>query len=198
MPAVEWLLKKYEENLDLRTATGKRKYSDVALRLIGYLKDEVERASYEEKVAEKLGVEVEVLREKGERLNKKFIQAEQRKIRKKAKTELVSDGLRKMEDSLLSLKIFGGVVKCKIPLEIPEEEARIDELEMVFNREHEAVGVTSEELEREAEMLLDRYEKEKRKIEIEKLNAELAELDEDDERYEEIVKQIWNLQNPVN
>lgn len=198
MPAVEWLLKKYEENLDLRTATGKRKYSDVALRLIGYLKDEVERASYEEKVAEKLGVEVEVLREKGERLNKKFIQAEQRKIRKKAKTELVSDSLRKMEDSLLSLKIFGGVVKCKIPLEIPEEEARIDELEMVFNREHEAVGVTGEELEREAEMLLDRYEKEKRKIEIEKLNAELAELDEDDERYEEIVKRIWNLQNPVN
>ena len=48
VPAVEWLLTKYEENLNLRFAPDKKKYSDVALKLLSYVKDEVERASYEE------------------------------------------------------------------------------------------------------------------------------------------------------
>ena len=48
VPAVEWLLTKYEENLNLRFAPDKKKYSDVTLKLLSYVKDEVERASYEE------------------------------------------------------------------------------------------------------------------------------------------------------
>ena len=64
IPAVDWLLNKYEENLNLNSAPDKRKYSDVALKLLSYIKDEIERASYEEKIAQKLGVKVEILREK--------------------------------------------------------------------------------------------------------------------------------------
>ena len=33
-PAVDWLLDKYEENLDLSTGVGKREYSDVAMKLL--------------------------------------------------------------------------------------------------------------------------------------------------------------------
>ncbi|MBR5939232.1 DNA primase, partial [Candidatus Saccharibacteria bacterium] len=36
IPAVEWLLKKYEENLNLNSAPDKRKYSDIALKLLSY------------------------------------------------------------------------------------------------------------------------------------------------------------------
>ena len=108
IPAVDWLLNKYEENLDLRLAPDKRKYSDVALKLLSYVKDEVERASYEEKIAKKLGVETKVLREKGERLEQKLEQAS-RKFFKKAKTVVKSTKLQKMESSLLAIKKCGGL-----------------------------------------------------------------------------------------
>ena len=47
IPAVEWLLNKYEEKLNLSSAPDKRKYSDIALKVISHIKDEVEKAEYE-------------------------------------------------------------------------------------------------------------------------------------------------------
>ena len=55
-PAVEWLLDRYEERLDLSSGFGKKEYSDVALRLLDYVKDKVERAHYEEMVAKSAAV----------------------------------------------------------------------------------------------------------------------------------------------
>lgn len=191
-PAVDWLLTKYEETLDLSSAPGKRKYSDVALKLLSYVKDEVERASYEVKVAKKLGVEVEILREKGDRLNHQLA-SKPKKYLKKPKTILQNDTLTKIENSLLALKIFGGVTKTKIPLEIPEDDARLAELELVFNQEHAAVK--NADLEKEATELLNRYHAESIKQQIQTLTAKLAEMDEDDEEYETILRQIRDLQN---
>ncbi len=191
VPAVDWLLNKYEENLDLRLAPDKKKYSDIALKLLSYIKDEVERASYEEKVAKKLGVGVEILREKGDRLNKKLEQAAAKKHFKKPKTEIKSDSLKKLEDSLLSLKIFGGV-KTKIPLDLPEDETRIDELELVFNREHE--GITDPDFEKEALELVKRYNMEINKQKIAELNEKLLSLDENSDEYFETLKDITDLQ----
>lgn len=192
VPAVEWLLKKYEENLNLNSAPDKRKYSDVALKLLGYVKDEVERASYEEKVAKKLDVEVEILREKGERLNKKIAQSAHKYL-KKPKTEFKSNQLKKLENSLLALKIFGGITKTKIPFEVPEDETKLDELELIFNREHENVGDNN--LEKEATELLFRYNRELNRQKIKALNAELENLDEDSAAYDKILKEIYELQN---
>ncbi len=192
IPAVEWLLKKYEENLNLSSAPDKRKYSDIALKLLSYVKDEVERASYEEKVAKKLNLEVEILREKGDRLNKKLAQSP-KKYLKKPKTEVKSDKLRKYENSLLALKVFGGITKTKIPFDIPEDETKLDELELIFNREHEKLG--SSDLETEAAELLARYNRELNQQNIKALNAKLETLDEDSEEYEKILKEIYELQN---
>lgn len=191
IPAVDWLLKKYEENLDLNTAPGKRKYSDIALKLLGYIKDEVERASYEEKVAKKLDVDVKILREKGERLNKKLEQAPKR-ILKKPKTEVKSDKLKQLENSLLALKVFGGITKTKIPFEIPEDETKLDELELIFNREHEQFNL--DDLEKEASELLARYNKELTQLKVKELNVKLESLNEDSEEYEKILKEIYELQ----
>lgn len=195
VPAVDWLLSKYEENLDIRTAPGKKQYSDIALKLLSFVSDEVERASYEKKVAKKLDVEVEILREKGDRLNKKLEQSASHRFLKKPKTEFTSDKLKKYEDSLLALKIFGGVTKAKIPFDLPEDDTRLDELELVFNRDHE--NISNPDYEKEAADLLALYEKEYKKQQISALNAKLLELDEESEEYEETLIKIRNLQNPV-
>lgn len=192
VPAVEWLLDKYEENLDLSSSPAKRKYSDVALKLLGYVKDEVERASYEEKVARKLGVEVDVLREKGERLERKLSE-KPKKVLKKPKTVVKSSMVSKLENSLLALKVFGGVTKTKIPLVVPDDEARLAELEMVFNQEHN--GGYEVDYEKEAKDLLQRYNNEIRNEQVRELRDKLAELDESDEGYETLLRQIRDLQN---
>ena len=189
-PAVDWLLKKYEESVDLSSAPGKRKYSDVALRLLKYVKDEVERASYEEKVAKKLGVDVTVLKEKNNRLNEKI--SKTTKYMKKPKTEVKDDRVKRLENSLLAIKIFGGITKVQIPIEIPEDETKLAELELVFNSERKAVDAVI--LEKEARELLKQYDAEVKKVKIEKLNKELVKLDEEDGRYEEIIREIRDLQ----
>ena len=194
VPAVDWLLKKYEENLNLRLAPDKKKYSDVALKLLSYVKDEVERAAYEEKVARKLDVEVEVLREKGDRLNKKLEQSANRKYLKKPKTTIVPDRIKKIEDSLLAIKLYGGVTKTKIPLDIPDDDAKISELELVFMRDHE--NVAEPNFDKEAADLLSRYETEINKQKIQTLSEQLAAMDEDDDNYEVVLREILNLQNP--
>ena len=196
VPAVDWLLTKYEENLNLRLSTDKKKYSDIALRLLSYVKDEVERASYEEKVAKKLNVDVAILREKGDRLNKKLEQSSHRKYLKKPKTVVMPDHIKKMEDSLLALKLFGGISKTDIPLEPPEDDARIDELELIFNREHDAIE--DPDYEKEASDLMTRYLIAMNKQKITELSNQLADLDEESEEYSRILKEIRDLQFSEN
>lgn len=196
VPAVDWLLQKYESNLNLRLSPDKRKYSDVALKLISYVKDEIERASYEAKVAKKLGVEVEILREKGKRLNEQLDQANSKKFYKKPKTTIENNTLKKIEDSLLSLKIFGGITKSKIPLEIPEDETKLDELELIFNSEYSSGQ--SMELEKEAEELLNQYNKIINQQKIKELTEKLETIDEDSLEYEDILQEIIDLQKNHN
>ena len=191
VPAVDWLLQKYEENLDLLTAPGKRKYSDVALKLLGYINDEVEHAAYEEKVAKKLGVTVDVLHEKGDRLKQKLSEAPKRYL-KKPQTVAKSNQLQKLENSLLSLKVFGGVTKVKIPLVVPDDDTRLAELELIFNSEHELTS--NSDYEKEAAELLKRYNKELNKQKIAALTAKLAELEEDSDEYLETLSEIKQLQ----
>ena len=195
IPAVDWLLNKYEENLDLRKSPDKRKYSDIALKLLSYVKDEVERASYEEKVAKKLDVEVNILREKGDRLAEKLEKAP-KKYLKKPKTKVKSSKLEKLENSLLALKLFGGVTKPKIPLDVPEDETKLAELELVFNTEHEMTN--NPDYEKEATELLALYNQELKKQQIADLSDKLASLDEDSPEYESTIKQITGLQKSSN
>lgn len=197
IPAVDWLLKKYEENLNLNSSPDKRKYSDVALKLLSYVTDEVERASYEEKVARKLGVEVEVLREKGTRLEQKLA-AKPRRYLKKPKTEAPKPTqLAKLENSLLALKVFGGVTQPHIPLDIPDDDTRLAELELIFNREHEIspdTDLSTTELEKEAAELLARYQKASTQHQIRTLTEQLATLDDDDPTYDSLLREIHALQ----
>ena len=97
-----------------------------------------------------------------------------------------------MENRLLALKIFGGLSRVKVPLEIPEDETKINELEMIFNLMHE--GVEEIDYEKEAEELLKNYESAVKKQKIMELNLRLDELDEESEEYDEVLREIRNLQ----
>lgn len=191
VPAVDWLLKKYEENLNLMTAPGKRKYSDVALKLISYIRDEVEKATYEEKIAKKLDITVDILRDKGARLEQKLSETPKRHL-KKPQTTVQPDHIQKLENSLLALKIFGGVTKTIIPLEIPDDDTRLSELEFIFNSEHES-NVDSD-YEQEAKDLLIRYQKETKKQKISVLTKCLESLDEESDEYLNTLRQIQEIQ----
>ena len=61
IPAIEWLLSKYEEKYDLRTERGFREYAQVAKRLIDQIdvNDTALREKYEQLVAQKLGISLE-------------------------------------------------------------------------------------------------------------------------------------------
>ncbi|MBQ2850185.1 MAG: hypothetical protein IJE77_06850 [Thermoguttaceae bacterium] len=75
---------------------------------------------------------------------------------------------------------------------MPEDESKIDELELVFNREHE--GINALDYEKEAAELMKRYEMELNKQKIAELNEKLASLDEDSDEYLETLKDIADLQ----
>ena len=124
-------------------------------------------------------------------MNKKLEQSA-KKYFKKPKTEIKSDKLKKLENSLLALKIFGSLIKIEIPFEVPEDETRLSELELIFTRDHE--NVKGADYEKEAEELLARYNKELNTQKIKELNEKLDHLDEDSDEYENILKEIIELQ----
>ncbi len=184
-PAVDWLLDKYEENLDLRTGTGKREYSDVAMKLLRYVGDAVERKHYEQLVARKLDCSVEDLRAK------KIDQTGAKRL-KKLQLEQSSDILQGVKDRLQAILLCGGVENVK-GVEAPEDELRKAELEMVFETRYQ--GWTKETLEKEASELLARYKTEMARQEVEALNVELAKAEDegDEEKMGEILKKIMVL-----
>lgn len=171
-PAVDWLLDKYEENLDLNSGAGKREYSDVAMKLLKYVGDAVERKHYEQVVARKLDCSVEDLHAK------KINDAPARRL-KKIEIEASSDMLQGVKDSLQAIVMYGKVENVR-GVELPEDEVRKAELEMVFETRYK--GWTVSALEKEASDLLTRYKMEMNRREVELLNTKLAQLDEELER----------------
>lgn len=185
-PAVDWLLDKYEEKLDLMSAPGKKEYSDVAMRVLSYLTDAVEKKHYMQKVAKRLEVSVEDLEAK-----KVDFSARPRRLKTVKEGDTKFEVLRGVEDNLLSIMLYGGEAGAKITLEIPEEETKLDELEMVFQARYK--GWDKETLEKEVDDLLMRREVEVRKKKIDELSAELEEADE--ERTQDILREIMRLNN---
>ncbi len=62
--AVDWIMERYQQKLDLTSAQGKREFSDKVLAVINQLSDSVEKDHYLHAVAKLLGVSVQALHEK--------------------------------------------------------------------------------------------------------------------------------------
>ena len=185
-PAVDWLLDKYEEKLDISSGQGKREYSDVAMRLISYLKDPVEKKHYAKKVAKILDVSVEDL------LAKKADFSKRPRRLKTVKNEGAEfEVLRGIENDLLAILVYGGEAGVKINLEIPEDETALSELSLVFEARY--AGWTEEMLEKEVGELMRRREQELAKRKVAELSAELSKYEDDEEKSKEILREIQKL-----
>ena len=192
-PAVEWLLEKYEERVDLTTGFGKKEYSDIALKMLEYVKDKIERAHYLEIVANKLGVQVDDLKEKGKDLEKKLERGAAYRYRKTTKTKIKAETFEKLENNLLALELYGGV-KVPIELTVPDDETKLGELELIFQGQYD--GWEKGALEKEVDELTKRYKDELNKHEIRIIQARLAEAEEreDVEEVKKLLRKIQVLQ----
>ena len=182
-PAVDWLLRKYEGALDITTGPGKKEYSDIAMRVIGFLSDPVERKHYEKLVARRLDVSVEDL------VNKKIDTGSVRLRKVRTAGAAVGAQEKVLENDLLAILAFGGNAGKGIALELPEDETRISELEMVFEEKYG--DYTESALEQEAKALWGKYEKAERERKVAELSAELSGADE--ERKREILREITRI-----
>lgn len=173
-PAVDWVLEKYEEKLDLSTAEGKQEFANKAMEMIKDLPG-VTQKHYKQQVARRLDVEVRDLEEvtSGKKGTGEFFE----KRLKGMKTEaLKTEALKKIENNLLAILVYGGVSGSRIEIDVPEDEMKLKELEFVFEKEYG--GWDKEALEKEVVALEKRRKEEKNKAEIVELSLKLDEVDE--------------------
>lgn len=189
-PAIDWLLKKYELQLDLTTGPGKKAYSDIAMKMINEIPDAVEKKHYEKLVARKLDVSVDDLLSKKIPTEKVRLKPIKTKDKKSDGTS-TDESLKSLQDSLTAIMIYGGSAGGKINFELPEDETKIAELELIYEREYS--NFSEEDLNREARALLARYNKEKNQYEIERLTKELEEASDDEEKTASLLRQIQLL-----
>ena len=191
-PAIDWLLRKYEERVNIFSGPGKKEYSDIAMKLIEKIPDSVERKHYMNAVAEKLEVTVEDLE------NKKVGEKEKKPHLKPVKTKekrISTSEEKKLKDSLEAILVYGGAAGGEIKLDFPEDETRISELELIFEKEFEKLKAV--ELEKEAKLLMKRYEEEVIKAEIADLTKQLEEFEDDDKKTAEILRKIQSLRGKI-
>ena len=187
-PAVEWLLDQYEKRTDLNTGDGKRIYSDIAMKLIGYLKDPVEQKHYQQVVAGRLDVTVEDL------LQKEFQKSHPKKFLQKAKQSIKSDQLLVSENNLLAIILYGGV-DANVQIDVPEDETKLAELEMIFEGRYKKWS--QDKLQQEILALEKKRQKELKKQEIADLEAQLKKAQDDEETEKKILRQIMKIQKEL-
>ncbi len=62
--ALDWLIDRYVGQLDLKSATGKRQFSDILIDVVKQLDDSVEQDHYLRRIADTIDVSIEVIRSK--------------------------------------------------------------------------------------------------------------------------------------
>lgn len=63
-PIVDWLMDRYQTQLDITSSLGKKQFTDVVLKVVRRLNDSVERDHYVQILAQKVQVNVEAIRQK--------------------------------------------------------------------------------------------------------------------------------------
>lgn len=199
-PAIDWLLEKYEQKLDLFSAQGKKEYSDVALRVLSYLKDPVEKKHYEKLIAKKLDVDVLDLEEK---TSLTFSEKPRRRFLKQVKSTPKNSPIAPIEDALKSIMIFGGSASAIIEkdlagaafsLDLPDDESALGNLELVFETRYS--NWSTAQLEVEAHALTSRWLELKQKEKVAALAATLENSTNDpDSDPNSILREIINLRH---
>lgn len=103
--AIDWVINKYSQTLDLNKAPDKREFSDVTLAVVRQLPDHVEQDHYVQKIAGILSVNPEAIKSK---LNEKQPQPLSRKLTTRPQVEIDPYALerKKLQDQLLAIGLM--------------------------------------------------------------------------------------------
>lgn len=103
--ALDWLIKRYKQQLDITSAAGKRQFSDVLLAVVRTLQDAVEQDHYLQEIAQVIAVSPDALRSKFRHTDEPGRQVKRRKSDAPAEpapdTELI-----KIQDHLLAILLM--------------------------------------------------------------------------------------------
>lgn len=124
--ALDWLVQRYEAQLDLTSALGKRRFTDVLLKVVRELQDEVERDHYVGRIAEIIGASKDALENKLH-----GIEQVEAPPRKRGKVEPITNvrqfDLIKMQNHYLCLVMMRPGLRQQLedmtPAMLPEPEA---------------------------------------------------------------------------
>ena len=106
--ALDWLITRYQNVLDLSSAPGKRQFSDIILHVVHGLEDPVEQDHYVGEVAKLLGISSEALRSK---LKDETTRAESKPLKKmKVKPVPIDDTVR---ETIQSQNLLLGIALSK-------------------------------------------------------------------------------------
>lgn len=105
--ALDWLTDLYAKKLDLKSAVGKREFSDVLLPVVRALADPVERDHYLTSIAETIGVSKEALTQKYTKTTSEETPVRQRRVKiEPAKLDKIAVENQKTQDNFLSLMLM--------------------------------------------------------------------------------------------
>ena len=215
-PAVEWVFDQYEKRLDISTASGKRQFSNIALKLVENLSDPVEKEFYLDEIARRIKTSREALLAKfssdKQPAKLKHIKAE--------KTEVIKDDFA-YEDDLLALILVEEKFATKI-VDLPKKplhgENRNQIFEIIRNNDREKLkkfenyvkilllkaderyGKIKESADKDIERLVDKVKMQKLLEQKEILDSKLeaVEVDGDENLKREIIAQIIELNKELN
>ena len=197
VPAIEWLLGKYEERYDLRSERGFREYATTAKRLIEQIDvgETALREKYEKMVADKLDISLNAFREmktgdtKSKRVLKKAVENSTKKDSPASKYLMAILKYGKVNevelDEDIELKKAG--VKLKDLLDKKYEQG---ELELIFEEKYK--DLEADKLERDAKELVRKVLSEWKQAYRQNLQRQIAEAEQkgDDEKVEKLLKEI--------
>lgn len=183
IPAVEWLLDKYEQRYDLKTEKGFKEYSDVAKKLISQLEDATLKERYEKLASEKLDVSLDAFRSKK-------MQEHKKRLKKIPEVSEREDRPTVAEKNLTALAEFGGV-------EVDRELicSKIDNNELSLIYEYRYAKWSVEARQKEADDLTQRIKDEKLQKQKMILQREIAGAEEkgDEERVNELLRELKKI-----
>lgn len=119
--ALDWLTDLYESKLDLKSAVGKREFSDVLLPVVRSLTDPVEKDHYLTSIATKIGVSKEALTQKYQKTSGSDTVVRQRRIKPdQAKIDKVAVENQRAQDNFLSLMLMRPTLREFMDIITPE------------------------------------------------------------------------------
>ncbi len=183
IPAIEWLLSKYEEKYDLRTERGFREYAQVAKRLIDQIDidDTALREKYEQLAAQKLGISLEAFQNmklEGSSV-KRILKGKKnlKKVRESAAGKYLAAILNYSKADLGFLNNMPELKKAGIGLDdLLGGNFNKDELELIFEEKYKST--TDDALKQEAKELVLKTLKEWKQERQEDIQRKISEAEE--------------------